>query len=237
MRAFKLRGLHEGHGRHHRPSQFAQGLPPWAEELRNARSHQVAERSRRVFPEAEAADDRDHLVPVAREHAGAAAASLAADVGATIAALYRRTSPDFVGKPPFADVRARGGFVGRQGRAPSMPRDETMLSDADYGTFVAAFERTGFRGANAWHLNDAANAVFAAEALGFGGLALPVLFVHAAWDTVCDTVCSALAVSMREDCANLSEATIEAGHSVMPETPDAVIGALDIWVHRKGLAL
>lgn len=170
-----------------------------------------------------------------REHADAAAASLEADAGATIAALYRRTSPDVVGKPsPFADVRARGGFFGRQGRASSMPRDETMLSGADYDTFVAAFDRTGFHGANAWYLNDTANAGFAAEAPGFGRLALPVLFVHAAWDTVCDTVHSALAKPMREDCADLSKATIEAGHSVMLEAPDAVNEAIETWVRGKG---
>ena len=170
-----------------------------------------------------------------REHAGAAAASLAADAGATIAALYRRTSPDVVGKPsPFAKMRARGGFFGRQGRASSMPRDETMLSGADYDTFVAAFDRTGFHGANAWYLNDTANAGFAAEAPSFGRLDLPVLFVHAVWDTVCDTVHSALAEPMREDCADLSEATIEAGHSVMLEAPDAVNEAIDIWVRGKG---
>ncbi len=169
-----------------------------------------------------------------REHAGAAAASLEADVGATIAALYRRTSPDVVGKPSrLADLRARGGFFGRQGRAPSMPRDETMLSGADYDTFVAAFNRTGFRGANAWYLNDTANAAFAAEAPNFGRLALPVLFVHAAWDTVCDTVHSALAEPMREDCADLSETTIEAGHSVMLEAPGAVNEAIATWVRGK----
>ena len=170
-----------------------------------------------------------------REHAGASASSLEADVTATLAALYRRTSPDVVGKPSrFADVRVRGGFFGRQGRAPPTIPDETMLSGADYDAFVAAFERTGFRGANAWYLNDAANTDFAAEAPRFGRLALPVLFLHAAWDTVCDTVHSALADPMREDCADLSEATIKAGHSVMLEAPDAVNEAMNIWVRETG---
>lgn len=115
-----------------------------------------------------------------------------------------------------------------------MPRDDTMLSPADYDTFVSAFERTGFCGANAWYLNDAANAGFAAEAPGFGRLTLPVLFVHAARDMVCDTVGSALAAPMREDCDDLSEATIEAGHSVMLEAPDAVNEEIDTWVRGRG---
>ena len=170
-----------------------------------------------------------------REQAGAAAAVLEADVGATIAALYRRTAPEAVGRrTPFADVRTRGGFFGRKPSAPSMPRDETMLSRADHDAFVAAFRRTGFRGANAWYLNDAANAAYAAEAPAFGRIDLPVLFLHADRDVVCDTVRSALAGPMREDCGDLFETTIEAGHSLMLEAPDAVGEAVDSWLREKG---
>lgn len=171
-----------------------------------------------------------------REHAGAAAASLEVDVAATISALYRRTSPEVVGKPSkFADVRARGGFFGPEARAPAMVRDETMLSADDHDAFVAAFERTGFHGANAWYLNDAANFAYAAEAAEFGRLRLPALFVHATWDTVCDTVHSTLAEPMREDCADLTEVTIDAGHSLMLEQPDAVNRAIGDWLHDQNL--
>lgn len=170
-----------------------------------------------------------------REHAGAAAAVLEADVGATIAALYRRTAPEVVGKlAPFADVRERGGFFGREASAPSMPRDETMLSQVDHDAFVAAFQRTGFHGANAWYLNDAANAALAAEAPVFGRIDLPVLFIHADRDVVCDTVHSSLAEPMREDCGDLFETTIKAGHSLMLEAPDAVNKAVDTWLREKG---
>lgn len=172
-----------------------------------------------------------------REHAGAAAASLEADVGATIAALYRRTPPGVVGKPaPFATVRDRGGFFGREGCAPTIQRDDTMFSQADHDAFVAAFRQTGFHGANAWYLNDLANAIFATEAPRFGRIDLPVLFIHAARDVVCDTVSSALAKPMREDCADLSEATTDAGHSLMLETPGEVTEAISAWASGKGIA-
>lgn len=171
-----------------------------------------------------------------REHAGSAAASLEADVDATITALYRRATPDGIGEPSiFADVRARGGFFGAEGRAPVMPRDETMLSQADHDAFVAAFTQTGFHGADAWYRNDADNTAFAAEAPGFGRVCVPALFVHAAWDTVCDTVHSALATPMREDCTDLTEATVEAGHSLMIEAPDAVNRALADWLREKNI--
>jgi pimeloyl-ACP methyl ester carboxylesterase len=166
-----------------------------------------------------------------REHAGPAAGALAADVRATFAAMYRRTSPDVVGRlSKYSDVRSRGGFFGPEQRAPVMARDETMLSAETFEAFVAAFEQTGFRGANAWYLNDADNAIFAREAPAFGRIDLPVLFVHAAWDTVCDTVHSDLAVPMREDCTALTEAVVEAGHMLMLEEPDAVNVALERWL-------
>jgi pimeloyl-ACP methyl ester carboxylesterase len=166
-----------------------------------------------------------------REHAGAAAASLEADVRATIAALYRRASPDVVGKPSkFSDLRARGGFFGADRRAPTMPRDETMLSEDTFEAFAAAFERSGFHGANAWYLNDADNLAFAAEAPNFGRIDVASLFIHARWDTVCDTIHSALADPMREDCTTLAEVTIDAGHMVMLEQPGALNDAIGRWL-------
>jgi pimeloyl-ACP methyl ester carboxylesterase len=166
-----------------------------------------------------------------REHAGPAAGALEADVRATFGAMYRRTSPNVVGKPSkYSDLRSRGGFFGSDQRAPVMARDETMLSAETFEAFVAAFGRTGFRGANAWYLNDADNALLARAAPAFGRIDLPALFVHAAWDTVCDTVHSDLAVPMREDCTDLTEALIEAGHMVMLEAPGAVNEALDRWL-------
>ena len=172
-----------------------------------------------------------------REHAGKAAAELEADVGATIATPYRRTPPVPVRTPAaFANVRERGGFFGREGRAPMMPRDETMLSADDYAALVAAFDRTGFRGANAWYLNDVSNAIFATEAPDFSRIRVTALFVHATRDVVCDTLRSTLAEPMREDCADLVEMTIDAGHSLMLEEPDALNQAINAWMRDKGYA-
>lgn len=167
------------------------------------------------------------------EHPGAASASLEADVNATISALYRRASPDVVAQPSaFSNVRERGGFFGTEGRAPLMPPDDSVLTGEDHAALVTAFSATGFRGANAWYLNDADYERFAAESPNFGKLTLPVLFVHAAYDTVCDTCRSALAEPMREDCASLTEATINAGHWLMLEEPDALNAVMDQWLKK-----
>ena len=79
-----------------------------------------------------------------------------------------------------------------------------------------------------WIDNDEANMGFA-EANDFGRLTLPALFLHATRDTVCDTTASRLAEPMREDCTNLTERTIEAGHALMLESPDAVNNAIADW--------
>ena len=170
-----------------------------------------------------------------RERFAQAAADFEADAAATLALLYRAGSPDASGKPAFtASVRAKGGRFG-PARTHILPRDPTMLSQVDYDGLVAAFARTGFCGANAWYMNDAANLAYAAEAPNFGRLTLPVLFVHAAWDAVCETVHSRLADPMRADCADLTEATIKGGHSLTLERPAEVNAALESWLVAKGL--
>ncbi|WP_428487734.1 alpha/beta fold hydrolase [Rhodopila sp.] len=171
-----------------------------------------------------------------RENFAHAAQELEADIAATVAALYRAGSPDAVGRPArSASIRANGGRFGPARRAPVMPRDMAMLSQADYDRFVAAFSATGFSGANAWYMNDAANLAYAAEAPNFGGLTLPVLFLHAAWDPTCETAHGRLADPMRADCADLSEAMIDGGHALMLEQPAAVNGAMTQWLAAKRL--
>ena len=161
-----------------------------------------------------------------------AAADFEADVAATVALLYRAGSPKAVGRPArSASVVANGGWFGDTHRAPVVPRDTLLLQDGDFGAVVAALSANGFRGPDSWYVNDAANMAYAAEAPA--RLTLPVLFVHARWDTICDTVHSRLAEPMRADCADLTEVTIDAGHEVMLERPAEVNAALETWLTAK----
>jgi pimeloyl-ACP methyl ester carboxylesterase len=158
-------------------------------------------------------------------------ADFEADVTGTLTVLFRRGRPDVVGKPArSALVRANGGWFGAAHRAPRLPRDEGLLPADDFATFVEAFTATGFRGAGAWYVNDDANLAYAATAPDGGRLRMPVLFVHAAWDTVCDTVHSRLAEPMRADCADLTEVSVDSGHDVLLERPDAVNAAIEGWL-------
>jgi len=172
-----------------------------------------------------------------REHLGQASRDFEADVRATLTLLYRTASPAAIGKPArSASIRANGGWFGTARRAPAMPRDEALLSHADFEALVSAFEATGFGGADAWYMNDAANLAYAAEAPRFGRLALPALFLHAEYDVTCDTVRSRLAEPMREDCSNLTEATVAGGHELTLERPAEVNAAIAAWVEANRLS-
>jgi pimeloyl-ACP methyl ester carboxylesterase len=170
-----------------------------------------------------------------KEHFIQAAQDFEKDVEATINVLYRTSSPDGISKPAMsANIRAQGGWFGNARRAAQIPRDTAFLPEPDFKTLVEAFNHTGFKGANAWYLNDEVNQQYASTALNFGALTLTVLFLHAAWDSVCDTVHSQLAEPMREDCTDLTEVVIEAGHELQIEKPTEVNKAIYDWlVDRK----
>ena len=171
-----------------------------------------------------------------QESFGRASRDFEADVRGTLSLLYRTGSCDAVGKASHsAAIRANGGWFGPARRAPVIPRDEALMSHADFEALVSAFEATGFGGADAWYMNDAANLAYAAEAPRFGQLTLPALFLHAAYDVVCNTVHSRLANPMREDCSNLTEATIMGGHELTLERPDEVNAAIAKWIESKRL--
>jgi pimeloyl-ACP methyl ester carboxylesterase len=154
-----------------------------------------------------------------------------ADVVATLAMMYRRASASAVGKRAMTStVRARGGWFGSAGRAPATDPETVLLPPEDFEALVAAFRANGFHGPAAWYVNDAANVAYAAEAPNDGRIGSPVLFVHAAWDVVCETIRSRLAEPMRADCSDLTEATLAGGHELMLECPDDVNATIAKWL-------
>jgi len=61
-------------------------------------------------------------------------------------------------------------------------------------------------------MNHTANATYASTAPNGGILKMPVLFLHGAYDFVCETVDSQLADPMRQDCTDLTEQIMTTGH-------------------------
>ena len=166
-----------------------------------------------------------------RENFDAARMAFEKNVRATVKWLFRAGDPGGKGHPALTSmVRANGGWFGPGSGAPDLPRDERVLTQDDENSYVAALQRNGFFGPDSWYMNDDANAAYAASAKANWRLTMPVLFVHAAYDYVLDTLDSHLAEPMRVNCTNLTEATVFSGHWINQEQPFAINAAVANWL-------
>jgi len=156
-----------------------------------------------------------------------------ANVRNLVKAMFRKGDPNSVGKPaPTSMVRKAGGWFGG-GPCPDVPRDSDVITEQDLEAYTASLERNGFFGPDSWYMNHKANGAYALRSKNGGKLAMPVLFLHAAYDTTCETMHSKLAEPMREDCAQLTEAVVKSGHWMAQEQPAAVNAALAKWLAAK----
>jgi pimeloyl-ACP methyl ester carboxylesterase len=166
------------------------------------------------------------------EHFDKARADFEANIRNVVKALFRKCDPERVGKPsPTATVRKAGGWFGG-GACPDVPRDADIISEQDLDAYTAALERNGFFGPNSWYMNHKANGEYAKRSKT-SKLSMPALFLHAAYDTACETVHSKLAEPMRRDCAQLTEVVVNSGHWMAQEQPAAVNAALTKWLAAK----
>ena len=156
-----------------------------------------------------------------------------ADVHSTVAALFRKGSAAAVGKPSRTASVRKAGWFGGLDRAPPLPRDADVISEADHAAYAAALGRNGFFGPDSWYMNHARNHAYAKRAANNGRIDVPVLFLHAAYDTTCETLQSRLAEPMRAHCADLSEAVINCGHWMAQERPTDVNAALTLWLATR----
>jgi pimeloyl-ACP methyl ester carboxylesterase len=169
-----------------------------------------------------------------RENFATARAGFESNVGATVRALFRSGNPSGKGKPaPTAFTRANGGWFRQGNTAPDVPRDTAVMSEEDERRYVAALERNGFFGPDSWYMNAKANLAYAERAKEGWRLTMPVLFLHAVHDYVCETIDSRLAEPMRASCENLTEATILSGHWMAQEKPIEVNAALAKWLGQQ----
>lgn len=148
-----------------------------------------------------------------------------------IAALFRKWPPEARGQPAItANIRREGGWFGGADAAPEMPPDTDVISAAELCAYASALERNGFFGPCSWYMNHAANAAYTARAVNDGRLEMPVLFLTAAYDFVCECVDSTLAEPMRALCGRLTERTVNSGHWMAQEKPVDVANALVRWL-------
>ena len=153
-----------------------------------------------------------------------------ANIRNVVKALFRKGDPGMIGKPArTAAVRKAGGWFGG-GACPDVPRDADVMTEADLDAYTAALTRHGFFGPDSWYMNHRANGAYARRGKNAGTLSMPVLFLHGAYDFVCETMTSRLPEPMRRDCANLTEVVVESGHWMAQENPLAVNAALAKWL-------
>jgi pimeloyl-ACP methyl ester carboxylesterase len=149
-----------------------------------------------------------------------------------VKAMFRKGDPARVGKPAAtATVRKAGGWFGG-GACPDVPRDGDVITEQDLEAYTAALQGNGFFGPNSWYMNHKANGEYAKRSKD-GKLSMPVLFLHGAYDTTCETVSSKLADPMRRDCSDLTEVVVKSGHWMAQEQPAAVNAALAKWLATK----
>ena len=161
------------------------------------------------------------------ENFAKARSSFEASVPDTVKALFRKGDPSGKGKPSrTAPVRRDGGWFGGAGRAPGLPRDSGVLTEADLNSYVASLERNGFFGPDSWYMNHSRNIAYAQTAPDGGRISMPVLFLHGAFDYTCETINLRLAEPMRQSCTDLTEVVVQSGHWMAQENPVAVNAAL-----------
>ena len=168
------------------------------------------------------------------EHFEDARRMLEADTTRTVKALMRSGQPEGEGKPyRTASIRREGGWFGGATAVPDVPRDAGVLSEEALRQYASALAANGFFGPDAWYMNAERNIAYAARAPSGGRLAMPVLFLHAAYDWICETYASKLADPMRATCDDLSEVIVDSGHWMQQERPERVNAALAGWIVRR----
>lgn len=159
-----------------------------------------------------------------------AIAPMDANVYKFVKLLFRKGDPQGEGKRAFtAAARRNHGMLGGR-EIPDLPRDGDVVTEADLSAYVSALERNGFYGPSSWYMNHRANAEYAKTARNGGYLDMPVLFLNARYDYVCECTHSRLAEPMRTYCRTLTEKTIRSGHWMAQEKPVEVNAALVQWL-------
>ena len=184
---------------------------------------------RKLYPEAEYPYGQWEYVKFYEERFERATSVFDANPYNTAKLLFRKGNPDGAGQPAStAMVRRNGGWFGPLDAAPDVPRDGDVISEAELETYAESLRRNSFFGPDSYYMNHHANAIFLAAAAN--QITMPVLFLHARYDYVCETMVSRLAEPMRAGCTDLVERVIDSGHWMAQEQPLAVNAALVGWL-------
>ncbi|MGH1491220.1 MAG: alpha/beta fold hydrolase [Acidimicrobiales bacterium] len=147
--------------------------------------------------------------------------------------LFRKGNPEGFGqRANTASTRINGGWFGDAGEAPDLPRDGDVVTEDDLAEYAKYLKQNGFFGPDSYYMNHERNAAYGATVEN-PVLDMPVLFVAAQYDYVCDAVTSDLAVPMRENCTDLTEELVYSGHWMAQERPWDLNAILGRWLAVK----
>ncbi|CAM1505904.1 Fc.00g115410.m01.CDS01 [Cosmosporella sp. VM-42] len=158
------------------------------------------------------------------------------DIHGLLKALHAKGSPLAVSKPSSmgsTTVKDGGWMGGRTSPPPpeATPDDNLCMDQGTFDELVEAMEKTGFGPADSWCMNSKLNQEYHVSQSAYDGkLKLPVLFINARFDSVCETITERFARKMRNNCSNLTETIIDAGHWVASERPEETNTAIIRWL-------
>lgn len=169
-------------------------------------------------------------------HFEAAVGDLDADVGASLASIFRSGSPAAVGEvSPSAKVTHNGGRFGAAHRAPHTQPDPALWPPVDFEELVRAFKLRGFLPTCALYLNGDANTAYAREASNGGRLSQPILFVNGDLDQICGINGNRQGDPMRAACRDLTVASLPCGHWLPLERKEELTLIIRHWLQSKKL--
>lgn len=165
----------------------------------------------------------------------------AKDTRGFLKVAFMKGNPESVGHPAMTALVLQDGGWGRGAPQPppaSMIPDELSCIDKEtFEELVSAMEKTGWWPADAWYSNHQANKAFNLKnTKNDAHLEFPVLFIEAAYDTICDTAISRLAGNQEKLVKDLTFVSLKSGHFVPVEKPQEVNEAIASWLQNKRLS-
>ena len=189
--------------------------------------------NRKLYPKKEFPAGQWDYMLFYLENFDVATEQMESNPGGLIKMMFRKGDRSSKGtRSPTASTRANGGWF-IDGGFPDLPLDEDVLSSEEFLVYEESLKQNGFLGPNSWYMNHELNREFSREGNDQVFLDLPVLFIHAEYDLVCETVDSELANPMREKCKNLTEEVLHAGHWIAQEKGAEVSAAIAKWLVMK----
>ena len=198
--------------------------------LERGLDHTLTLADRDLYPENEFPAAQWDYMRYYEESFAESVAPMDAHVSKWMKLLFRKGNPEDEGKPAMtATARRNHGMIGMR-EIPDLPQDEDVVTQEELSIYVSALERNGFFGPSSWYMNHTANTAYALTAHNDGYLDMPVLFLNAQYDYVCECTHSRLAEPMQTYCRNLTEVKLRTGHWMAQEKPVEVNAALTHWL-------